>query len=226
MPPLALVLAGKDQHLAPVLEGAGAQHHVVGAVLQPDLGVPHMAGEACGILCGVQQAFLGVDGDAVAAGGQAEIVFPAGGDVVVVAGQLDVAGVEQPEHPVLVQGRAGISAVAVEGLVGVEGHGLALPVEQVGAGDVSPVLDPAGGVKGAVLVEHVVGVAHLAQAVGVVEPAHRRLDVQPLAVRVGGCLGRPEPLHQGDQVLQIAVQCIHTAVSSGSQIGRAAFGFC
>ena len=133
-----------------------------------------------------------------------------------------VAGVEQPEHPVLVQGRAGISAVAVKRFVGVEGHGLALPVEQVGTGDVSPMLDPAGGVKGAVLVEHMVGVAHLAQAVGVVEPAHWRLDVQPLAVRVGGCLGRPKPLHQGDQVLQIAVQCIHTAVSSGSQIGRAA----
>ena len=132
-----------------------------------------MAGKPFGIVRVAHQAFLGVCGQAVPAHRQTEIVFPALMDVVVAAGQLDVAGIEQPQLPILAERRARVVPVAVKGLVGAEHHRLVLPVQQVGAGDVPPVLDPAGRVERPILVEHMVGVPHLAQAVGVVEPAHR-----------------------------------------------------
>ena len=97
--------------------------------------------------------------------------------------------------------------MAVKRLVRIEHHRQLLPVEQVGAHGVAPVLDPAVHVEGAVLEECVVLPAVDAQTVGVVQPAYRRLQVEPLAVGVGGNGFLAQRLHQRHQLFQVALEC-------------------
>lgn len=92
--------------------------------------------------------------------------------------------------------------MAVKRLVRIEHHRQLLPVEQVGAHGVAPVLDPAVHVEGAVLEECVVLPAVDAQTVGVVQPAHRGLQVEPLAVGVGGNGFLAQRLHQRHQLFR------------------------
>ena len=184
--PVQAVGALQHQHLAPVLQRAGTQNHIIPSVLLPHLGVPHMAAQPGGIIGVGHQALLGVQRHTVPAGGQAEVMAPACADVIVVAGIFHVAGVIKEEGSLLPEGRAGIDTVAVIGGIGVEHDGQALPVQQIPAAQMAPVLDAAVGVKGSVLVKDVVILPDFAQAVGVIEPAHGGLDVIALAVGVGG----------------------------------------
>ena len=203
--PVELVGALPDEDLALIPHRAGPQHHVIAAVIGKHFGVAHMAGQAGGVVFVVKQALLGVQVDAVPAGSQADVMPTALLDVVVITGVLDVAGVVEVHRAALDQGGAGVDTVAVEGLVRVEHDGLTLPVHQVAAGDVAPVLNTAGHIKGAVLVEHVVGIADLAQAVGVVEPAHRGLHMEVLAVGVGVGFLRAEGFHQRHKFFQVTL---------------------
>ena len=203
--PVELVGALPDEDLAPVLHRAGTQHHIVAAVAGKHLGVAHMAGQAGGVILIIKQALLAVQVDAVPAGGQADVMPAALLDVVVVTGVLDVAGVIQVHRAVLDQGRAGVDAVAVEGFIRVKHDGLALPVHEVAAGNVPPVLNAASRIEGAILVEYVVSIADPAQAVGIIEPAHGGLHMEALAVGVTLDLFRAEGFHQRNKFFQVAL---------------------
>ena len=205
VPPGILVLAFQDKHLSPVLDRAGTQHHVIAALAGKDFGVAHMAGQPGGIVLVIHKALLAVDVQPIAADSQADIVAAPLFDVVKRPGVLDVAGVVQVHRAVLDEGRAGVDAVAVERLIGVKHRGLVIPVEQVTAGDMPPVFDATVHIEGTVLEESVVGIANLAQAVGVVEPAHYRLDVEFLAVGVAGGFLRTQEFHQGNQFFQVTL---------------------
>ena len=104
MGPAELVGAFQHQHFALVLQRAGTQHHVVPAFVGEHLGVPHMAGEPGGVVAGSQQALLAVEGHAVLADGQADVVPAALFDVIKIAGVLDVAGVVEVHGAILHQG--------------------------------------------------------------------------------------------------------------------------
>ena len=102
--PAELVGAFQHQHFALVLQRAGTQHHVVPAFVGEHLGVPHMAGEPGGVVAVSQQALLAVEGHAVLADGQADVVPAALFDVIKIAGVLDVAGVVEVHGAILHQG--------------------------------------------------------------------------------------------------------------------------
>ena len=164
-----------------------------------------MAGQAGWIILIIKQALLAVQVDAIPAGGQADVMPAALLDVVIVTGVLDVAGVVQVHRAVLDDGGTGVDTVAVEGFIRVKHDGLALPVHEVAAGNVPPVLNAAGRIEGAVLVEDVVSIADPAQAVGIIEPAHGGLHMEALAVGVALDLFRAERFHQRNKFFQVAL---------------------
>ena len=206
--PVELVRGLKHQQLAVVVQGAGPLDHVVFPVLSPHLGVPDVAGQAVGIVFILHQQGVGLHRHPVFGHRQGGVVAPPGLDVVVISGVLHVSGVVEIQRSVLHQGGAGVHPVDVPGLVRVEHDGQGLPVEQVPAAIVAPVLHPSGDVKGPVLIKHVVPVPASAQAVGVIEPPHRGHQVKGLAEGVCGRLGSVFPFHPGHQPLQIPLQCI------------------
>ena len=77
-----------------------------------------------------------------------------------------------------------------------------------------PHLDAPGGVKRAVLIEHMIIPPEIAQAVGVVEPAGRRHQVKCLPVWVGRNAVMRARLLPFNQTLQIPKKCIvHVKIS-------------
>ena len=102
----------------------------------------------------------------------------------------------------------------VESLVGIEHDGELLPVDEVSAAVMSPVLDAAVRVKGAVLIKDVVILAEAAQAVRVVHPADGRHEVKPLPGRVDGDGRAVSLLDPRNQTFQVTMQCVHTEMSS------------
>lgn len=101
--------------------------------------------------------------------------------VVEVSRLLDVAGVVEARATLEGSGAARIGARGLVGGVGRDGKAAAstLPVDEVVAPEVSPpTRRPLPGPVGTVLMEHVVGIAQLAEAVGVVEPAGGRHEVK------------------------------------------------
>ena len=207
--PMQLVGAFKHQHFAMVVQCSGTQHHIVAPIQCKHFGIAHMAGQPGGIILVVHQAALVVQMDGIAAGGKADIVPAPLLDVVIFAGVLDIAGIVQVQHAVLHQSGAGINAMAVKRFVRVQHYGQAFPVEQIAAAHVPPVLDPSRGVKRAVLIKYMVFIADLAQPVGVVQPAHRGLNMQLLPVGIRRHTGGPGGFHHGDKTLQITLQGIH-----------------
>lgn len=165
-----------------------------------------------GIIPIIHKTLLAVQGHPVPADGKAQVVAPPGGDIVVGAGVLYIAGVVQIQGSVFHQGGAGVGAVAVKGLVRIQHDRQRLPVDQVGAADMTPMLDPAGSIEGAVLIKDVVSAIVTAQAVGVVQPAYRGLDVVVLPVAVGGDGVSAQLFRQGDQAFQVSLQRIHVSV--------------
>ena len=220
MGPVELVGALEHQYFAPVFQRAGTQYHVIPALIGKDLRVTHMAGKPGGIAAVGHQALLALHGLAVAADCETEVVSAPFFDVIKIAGILDVAGVVQIHRILFHKRRAGVDAVAIEWLVRVEHYRALLPAEQVGAHGMAPVLDPAVHVEGAVLEKCVVLPAVNAQAGGVVQPTNRRLQVELLAVGVGGDIGRAEGLHQRNELFQVALKCIHALTSSGFQMSQ------
>ena len=93
MGPVQLIGALEHQHLALIFQRAGAQHHVIFALVDKHLRVAHMAGEPGGVVLVVQKALLAGHSLAVVADGKADVVPAALFDVVEVAGVLHVAGI-------------------------------------------------------------------------------------------------------------------------------------
>ena len=118
MRPMEAVFGGKHKHLALVRKRARALHHIIGFPFLPDLGVADMAGQPGRIVGVFHQKPFAVRGQTVARDREAGIVAAARRDIVVVALMLDVAGVIEVHDAVLDEGRAGIHAVEVIGLVG------------------------------------------------------------------------------------------------------------
>ena len=98
--------------------------------------------------------------------------------------------------------------MGVIGLIAVEHHRALLPGQQVAGSIVAPEFHAAVGVKGGVLIKDMVLPPEKAEAVGVVEPARRRhqMELQPPgAPRAGGLFRRRRQL---DEVL---LQSVHDA---------------
>lgn len=113
---------------------------------------------------------------AVFAGGQT-LHFP---HLAVVAGlaQPDVAGVNQRQHAVVIHGAAGKATVLVIGRIGCQGDGLVLPADQIAAGRVPPVHGPPVFAIGVMLEEGMIDAVNTDQAVGIVDPAGGRREME------------------------------------------------
>ena len=182
---------------------AGTLHHVVHVAFAPHLGVANVIGVVVRIVLVLQDRLLGAKVRAVSTGNVHGVGLAAAVDVVIALGvlELDIAGVEDVHGAVLHVGAAGVHAAHVKGLVGVQRGAVVVPAHHVVAGGVAPHLDATLGVERRVLEVSVIGVAQLAEAVGVVEPAHGRGQVKRLSVgpEVGGLL---KCLAQGIEVLR------------------------
>ena len=214
MLPVPLVRGFVHQQLAAVVFGARAEHHIIPAVLRPHFRVAHMAGEVRRVVPVLQQQLVGRGRHPIAGDGERGVMAAPRRDIVVIARMLDVAGVIKVHRAVLDQRRARVHPVDIPRLVGVQHGRQLLPVQQVSAAVMSPVFDPARGVERAVLVKHMVPFPAAAQPVGVVEPADRRHQVEPLAIRVSRGARAVLPLDSADQPRKIALQCVaHTHLS-------------
>ena len=191
--PVQLVRRFVNQQLAAVVLGARTEHHVVHPVLLPHLRVAHMTAHIRRIVLVLHQELFALDVDAVPRDAERHIVSASLIDVVVVSGELDVAGVVEIQRVILHKRGAGIHTVNIPRLVRIHRGRLLCPVDQIRTRPVSPVLDAARGIKRAVLIEHMVVPAVPAQAVRVVHPADRRheMKAQPCAVSLAQ---RPSPL--------------------------------
>jgi hypothetical protein len=144
----ATVVAAVDEHFPAVVHRAGAEQHVVGAFLDPDLRVAHMTATPLRIVRVAQQGALGAHRHVVLAFHEDLVRTAPLVDEVVLAGLLDVAGVVQAQQVAAVRGGPGhhhgsarVGAVCVVGAVLGDRHAVVLPVDEVAAGVVPP---PAG----------------------------------------------------------------------------------
>ena len=188
---MAPVAALIHQSAAHVRLGASAQQHIQPPVPLDDLRVPHMVGHVGGeVVVGHQQGLAG-EVDAVGAFHPQHVLLPPGVDIVKIAGVPDVAGVIQVQLAVLFQRRPAVDAVPVAGMVRVDGDGLPAVVHKVFGGVVpSHAWGAPGGEagQGAGDVKDVVGIPHLAQAVGVPQRAGQggQVVARPPGVGDGG----------------------------------------
>ena len=183
------VLALPHQHAALVGLGAGAQQHVELAVHHPHLGVTDMLGHPGRIIVVGEQHRLVVEVDAVGALHPQHVLFPSGVDVVKIAVVAHIAGVVKVKRAVPQQGGPAVDAVPVPAVVRPDGHRLQPVVEEIPGGPVAP---DAGGALGGHAVQRaghvkdVVGIAPLAQAVGVAQGTGGGRQVITGAPGVGG----------------------------------------
>ncbi len=121
---------------------------------------------------------------AVGGAGQDGIRFPASADIIILAFVFHVSGIVQIQPVFPAEGRSGVDAVQVIGLVRAEHHGALLPGQQVPGFVMTPEFQPAGSVKGMVLVENMVLAPEVTKAVWVVQPADRgsQMEAGPPAV--------------------------------------------
>lgn len=113
---------------------------------------------------------------AVFAGGQT-LHFP---HLAVVTGfaQPHVAGVKQRQHAVVIHGAAGKTTVFVIGRIGRQGDGLVLPAYQIATGRMPPVHGPPVLAMGMMLEERMIDAVNTDQAVGIVDPAGGRCEME------------------------------------------------
>ena len=163
--PVEAVRAPVEQDRPPVPLDAGAEKHVPGAVLLPDLGVSHVARAVRGVaLVAEHEALLA---KALSVGADERLVGETAGVVVVmVAGKELVAGVVAPHLAVADHGRPGVRAVLVELAVGHDRGAHPAPGDEVVAHPVRPAV---AGVRpeATVLMEEVIGPVELAEPVGI-----------------------------------------------------------
>ena len=154
-----------------------------------------MAGHIAGVVAVAQKQCLFPEVHAVPTARPNGVVLSAVVDVVVaVTGFLDIAGVEQVEHPVILQRRAGVNAVAVELFVAAKRRLVVLVMDEIRRFEVPPVVQPRLDIKGRVLEKDMVAAPKLAQPVGVVHPAGWRREVKlrtPFLCRRSGLLQSP-----------------------------------
>ena len=203
--PVHLILRLENQHFTAIFQRARTLHHIILAVHLPYLGITDMAGQTGRIVLVLHQALLGRHGLAILRDRQTGIVSATGADVIMVTLVLDVAGVIQVHLTVLDVSRTRVDTVDVIGLIGTEQDGQVLPVHQITALAMTPVLDTARAIERAVLEEDMVVFSVLAQAVRIVEPAGRRLNVEGQSVRVLSGLGAVLPLDACRHTQQVAL---------------------
>ena len=165
-----------------------------------------MPRQSAGVILGAHQQPFPAEAHPVRGIGHASIVLTAFQNIIVVSAVLDIPGVIEIQAVLLAEGRAGIRAVDVIGLVAVQHDRAPLPGEQIAGFIVPPELHAAASVEGRVLIEHMVLIPKTAQAVGVVEPAGGRRQMK--AGPPGAVLHRL-PFRRRGQVDQILVQRIH-----------------
>ena len=141
--PVQQIAGTVHQHLSHIVPPSCAQHHVSPRCVLPDLGVTHMAGHIAGVVAVAQKQCLFPEVHAVPTARPNGVVLSAVVDVVVaVTGFLDIAGVEQVEHPVILQRRAGVNAVAVELFVAAKRRLVVLVMDEIRRFEVPPVVQP------------------------------------------------------------------------------------
>ena len=163
--PVETVGAPIEQDRPSVPLDAGAEKHVPGAVLLPDLGVAHVARAVRGVaLVAEHEALLA---KVLAVGADQRLVGEAAGVVVVmVSGKELVAGVVAPHLAFADHGRPGVRAVLVELAVGHDRGAHPAPGDEIVA---RPVRPPVAGIRpeATVLMEEVIGPVELAEPVGI-----------------------------------------------------------
>ena len=110
-----------------------------------------------------------------------QVLFPAAGDIIVIAAVADVAGVEKLQLSVVGESGAGVGAVPVKGGVREQHHSVVVIGAEIPGGNMAPASGP-GQALGGVLVENMVFAVKPAQAVGVVEKAGFGHQVKLLSV--------------------------------------------
>ena len=143
-----------------------------------------MTGQSGRIIGVGEQQLVGLHRYPVPRDGKCGIMPASRCDIVIIPRLLDVAGVIQIHDSILDQRGAGIYAVDVPRLIRIEHDRQLFPLQQIAAPVMPPVLDTARRVKRAVLVKYMIPFPAPAQAVRVIEPAHRRHQMEPLAVGV------------------------------------------
>ena len=165
-----------------------------------------MPRQSAGIILGSHQQPFPAKTHPVRGIGHGGIVLTAFQNIIVVSAVFDISCVIQIQAVLPAEGRAGIRAVDVIGLVAVQHDRAPLPGEQIAGFAVPPKLHAAVGIEGRVLIEDMILVPKTAQAVGVVEPAGGRRQMK--AGPPGAVLHRL-PFRRCGQADQILVQRIH-----------------
>ena len=187
--PVYFIGGFKNQCLTDIIFSTCALDHVVGIVLFPDLRIAHMAGQVRRIIAVAEQFFFAAKMDSVFGCDEYGICLTTGVDIIKISiFQFDISGVVKIHCTVFEEGRSGIYTVAVKWLIRVEGYAFVFPVDQIGAGVMTPHFHTAFGVKWGVLEKCVEHTIHLTKTVRIVEPANRRHQVQFLAELCAGCL--------------------------------------
>ena len=197
--------------IRPIHATTRAQHHVIAPIIiAPQLGVTHVAGQILGIILGRQHHALGAERLTVGALDINGISAAAGIDVVVRTvriGKLNVARIKYANATVLGKRGARVHAMAVEWLVGKQRRANIFPVHKVVACGMAPHLYAAVHIKRGILEVRVKHATRLAETVGVVEPTHRRHNMEALAIRAMTALSGGG-VNSGNQLCKIATKCI------------------
>ena len=179
--PAQAVGAAVQQHPPRVAAAARPQHHAPALRRAPDLGVAHVAAAVGGIIAVGQKQPLWAHGAAVRRLDAEGVALPPGGDIIIITGVLDIAGVVQPQRAAVRRRAAGVYAVRVPRMVGRQRHAGKGPVQKIGAFVMAPAFGAAAVRRqGAVLKIDVVPPAEPAQAVGIVQPAARGFQMERL----------------------------------------------
>ena len=142
-----------------------------------------MAGVVFGVVRVSHHDMLRPEMEAIFRDGMHGIGFAARADVVVAIPvfELHVAGIEDMDAVRLHEGASRIDARDIGWLVRIERAALVAPGEHIVACLIAPALDAAVHIEGCVLEIGTVAALILAEAVGVVQPAHGRHQVEELA---------------------------------------------
>ena len=164
------VTGHEDLGLPHILLCPDSLDHVVPAVLLPHLRIPHVTAEIRRVILISHEELLSPHAKAIFTLHQHGVALPSGQHIVVLPVlQLHVTGVIEVHPSVLHKSTSGVGAVAVKGLVRVEGCALVLPVHHIPACAVSPHFHAPLRIEGRILKKRVKKALELAQPIGIVE---------------------------------------------------------
>ena len=160
---------------------SSSKQHIISAVFPKHLRIPHMPGIILRIIRRCEQAFFRGKMNAILTCRIDHIRFPAIRNIVIIAIQLDISGVEQFHLSVLRKCRAGIHPVAVIRTVRKKRHTLVGPVQHVFTFHMPPEFQSSLRVKRRVLKEEMIVAIIVTKSVRIVQPSYRRHDMKTCA---------------------------------------------